>query len=916
MQRMASGCPEALMCTMHSESILELAAEAKEAAQVREESESDSESDSDVDSVTLSTLNRMNNLVEIMDEVMDGSLDPNEIDRPASVAAESLADWETEVLINLNTAAGTSSDAKSTARQYKRSNKVWVSFMESVSLTKHNLPSKDLYLPGVADDYVNRGLARLFLRYFITTQGASRTNYDLALNYLQRKLDDSLNKANKVAKRGAIKDDKQMKAYLKSMLISMADQSRTEGSDDLHAALSSQIPRSKELVLVDACYDPLVVPNLSALAKSNVVTGYTHSGQVGHRGNEGRALMMHHGFISEMQYLGDGETVDNFIHNYGKTNRVGRLETKTFCNHRNPRMDTSAHLGMNALLRFIVLCEPFPNFLDPDDYTNRPIFRSARSYTASYPPSTQNKNWNALFDAAGINAEKVTHQQRQQLQQKLADAGLDLMHLERFIGYATNGQKQMNGNQLHSYLFNSPVQAVAGAADGDPNNPATFKSGWDVTVSDADLVSLCPFLFDAIGEVEMSMAQYPDPKEQESRCLLQAHGSLLAIRFRIISAVKLLASLPLNDKNNLQPDELPIYQRWAHHPVVKLPFFGSQTFFDICTRVQNNQKQAAHLSDNEPSAQHKSWFGREVHQHIVPKLSHNIRLIQSLITGQRELRVEVLASNSRLQTVDHNMHSIDETNETVLSRLDVLTSQVATVSSQLNALLSHYSLPTVVDSIPTPPSPPLQQPPTPFAAMHHSPPPGSSVPVTPSPLPPHGNVTGLIHSTHSTYDPVFNTKGEPRKRAPPQHLWHRPFSDSNLTARDFWNEYKYGTNGLPSLESLELRYGTKWRSDRNFKRSDGQCGTTLKSTWSSRLPVYAYMEFLTQMQGHTEEAALELIEDVFRSNRRKTANKPNLSACKKDFVRLWGKVDLKKGLLIVEEPNEHPVPVLPLFPAI
>ena len=121
--------------------------------------------------------------------------------------------------------------------------------------------------------------------------------------------------------------------------------------------------------------------------------------------------MMHHGFISQMQYLGDGETVDNFIHNYGKTNRVGRLETKTFCNHRNPRMDTSAHLGMNALLRFIVLCEPFPDFLDPDDYTKWPIFCSARSYSAPYPPSTQNTNWNAIFDAAGINAEKVTHQQ-------------------------------------------------------------------------------------------------------------------------------------------------------------------------------------------------------------------------------------------------------------------------------------------------------------------------------------------------------------------------------------------------------------------------------------------------------------------------------------------------------------------------
>ena len=204
--------------------------------------------------------------------------------------------------------------------------------------------------------------------------------------------------------------------------------------------------------------------------------------------------MMHHGFISQMEYLGDGETVDNFIHNYGKTNRVGRSETKSFCNHRNPRMDTLAHLGMNLLLRFCVLCEPFPDFLDGEDYTKRPVFRSIRSYHSEYPSSSQNSNWNSLFKVCGINCDKVTHQQHQQLQQKLADAGLDLMHLERFIGYASTGQKQMNGNQLHSYLFNSPVQAVAGAADGDPNSPATFISGWDVTIPPNDLSTLCPWL--------------------------------------------------------------------------------------------------------------------------------------------------------------------------------------------------------------------------------------------------------------------------------------------------------------------------------------------------------------------------------------------------------------------------------------
>jgi hypothetical protein len=147
------------------------------------------------------------------------------------------------------------------------------------------------------------------------------------------------------------------------MLIQVAEEYRSE-VHNLHASLSTQISHSQELALVEACYDPTVLPHLSTLAKSNVVTGYAHSGQVGHRGQEGHTLMMHHGFISQMEYRGDGESVDNFIHHYGKTNQVGRLEMKSFCNHRNSRMDTPAHLGMNLLLRFCVLCEPFPGFLD------------------------------------------------------------------------------------------------------------------------------------------------------------------------------------------------------------------------------------------------------------------------------------------------------------------------------------------------------------------------------------------------------------------------------------------------------------------------------------------------------------------------------------------------------------------------
>jgi hypothetical protein len=183
----------------------------------------------------------------------------------------------------------------------------------------------------------------LFVRYHVKIRGQTITNFGAAIHYLQHVLDDSLNRANKVAKRGSIKDDRFLTKFKKDMLIQLADRYISE-VHDLDASLCTQIPRSKELALVEAYYDPTVLPNLSALAKSIVVTGYTNSGQAGHRGNKGRALMMHHGFISEMQYLGDEETVDNFIHNYGKTNLVGCLETKSFCNHRNPRMDTLAHL--------------------------------------------------------------------------------------------------------------------------------------------------------------------------------------------------------------------------------------------------------------------------------------------------------------------------------------------------------------------------------------------------------------------------------------------------------------------------------------------------------------------------------------------------------------------------------------------
>jgi hypothetical protein len=46
--------------------------------------------------------------------------------------------------------------------------------------------------------------------------------------------------------------------------------------------------------------------------------------------------MIPHGFVKMMWFLGEGVDVDQFVHDHGKTNRVGRVAYKAFATHRIP----------------------------------------------------------------------------------------------------------------------------------------------------------------------------------------------------------------------------------------------------------------------------------------------------------------------------------------------------------------------------------------------------------------------------------------------------------------------------------------------------------------------------------------------------------------------------------------------------
>jgi hypothetical protein len=197
------------------------------------------------------------------------------------------------------------------------------------------------------------------------------------------------------------------------------------------------------------------------------------------------------------------------------------------------------------------------------------------------------------------------------------------------------------------------------------------------------------------------MAQFTDPQEQASCCLIQAHGSLLAIVFRVTSAVKRMAPLPVDGRNNLVFDEPAIHLRWSHYPVLSLPFFVSQTFFDIYSPVQHSQKQSALLLANVPSAQQKSW---EVQKNLALELTHNICLLHSIITSNHEFREAIHQENttvlSLLHTLDHNIYTLDESQEMTITRLDTLAAQNAAIMSHLSITLDHTLSPTLASRPP------------------------------------------------------------------------------------------------------------------------------------------------------------------------------------------------------------------------
>jgi hypothetical protein len=192
----------------------------------------------------------------------------------------------------------------------------------------------------------------------------------------------------------------------------------------------------------------------------------------------------------------------------------------------------------------------------------------------------------------------------------------------------------MSSNQKDSYLFTPPpcctclwccppVAPVCGAANGDPKNPSFHKPAWSIQLGESELLDLCPWLYSELHRVDASFVANPTFKVRKNLCLIQARACLLALEWCTAQAVKMPASVPVDDNNNLICESSPIHVRWASHSVLKLPFFKSPIFIDICHRVREAQMTKALMLDDEASAQQKHWITHE----IGSRLSLNFTLV-------------------------------------------------------------------------------------------------------------------------------------------------------------------------------------------------------------------------------------------------------------------------------------------------
>jgi len=165
--------------------------------------------------------------------------------------------------------------------------------------------------------------------------------------------------------------------------------------------------------------------------------------------------------------------------NEGKRNKHGKHEYTATLPNVDPILDDGFWQGALLLHSLLVRNIDLPDVEDWQSMFDIPTYQSPVSLGV-IGPKEYGKIWAAFFIDANIHVAKLTHIWRKQAQQEMDSAGLTLVNIGRMTGHATQGRKGKETSgpttaQLNHYVTNPPVDCVVQRANGDPDNPISYR---------------------------------------------------------------------------------------------------------------------------------------------------------------------------------------------------------------------------------------------------------------------------------------------------------------------------------------------------------------------------------------------------------------------------------------------------------
>jgi hypothetical protein len=582
---------------------------------------------------------------------------------------------------------------------------------------------------------------------------------------------------------------------------------------------------------------------------------------------------------------GGGTLCPHAITNKAKHNTVNRFEYTCWAPHVNPLFDAASWDGLCFLYWFSVQNEPWPNFFDWSDFSQRHSYVSMTDYKTRLPDKVMYKHWKEHFTACGIICDKVTHQPRRQNQQKLDARNVPLPALQRACGYRSGGTgdsqgQQANKDQTRSYLTTPSAGCVVECAGGDytytvAHNPLWAKRTQRVT----DILKvLCemsiPILLITHTAVYTAYGQCASHKQRAEKRLYMAKGAIEELKYSIEQGFLMLASRPrIYVKGKLRLDKqspciFDLCKNIRMGRLFNLPVFSDNAFQDLkvaMREAEEIEETSIFESFEEPASKMEAivqscWRGpMESLRSQQGDLHRQQADMQRMLTCV--FNKVVGSGDSSNSNIDSNLAGgASGTHRSASSRVPGARQEVGPAS--FSETFRDFIPPAAVDDT----------------------------------LAPTGGGEG--------------PNPRKRKRPIPQHIQNEMVAflgtpiptessiileDNHTTLEEFWNRFT-------SYLQLEQQYGSEWRKDLPPMK-------TKAMFWSIRKPIWKLVGYYMEISGMTKTDALSAANNTYVSAKKAGPNteKRNIKdvsrKCREKLIELMDGSNESYRRYMDEEPN-------------